>query len=89
MKKERKKYCIAKNSLQNNSLQPKGQSTAQPTIQSTVRSNDTYIYGVGMLAVLAVGVYVIFAYNTFQPKKIISEKQDQPPKRFHIFKKPM
>ena len=32
------------------------------------RSNDTYVYGVGMLAVLAIGVCVFFAYNTFQPK---------------------
>ena len=34
----------------------------------TTRSNDTYVYGVGILAVLAIGVCVFFAYNTFQPK---------------------
>ena len=27
----------------------------------TTRSNDTYVYGVGMLAVLAIGVCVFFA----------------------------
>ena len=39
------------------------QSTVQPTVQSTeqskVQSNDTYIYGVGMLAILAI-VFVQF-----------------------------
>ena len=54
------------------------QSTAQPTVQS----NDTYVYGVGMLAVLAIGVCcVFFAYNTFpKNKNTVNEKQDQPPK---------
>ena len=44
------------------------------TIQA--RPNDTYVYGVGILAILAIGVYVFFAYNTSQPKKLISEKKD-------------
>ena len=44
------------------------QSAVQPTVQSTVHSNYTYVYGIGMLAVLAIGVCVIFAYNTLQPK---------------------
>ena len=35
------------------------------TPATTARSNDTYIYGIGMLAVLAIGVCVFFAYNTF------------------------
>ena len=34
----------------------------------TTRSNDTYIYGVGILAAVAIGVGVFFAYNTYQPK---------------------
>ena len=48
----------------------------------TTRSNDAYVYGAGMLAVLAIGVRVFFAYNTFQPKnkKVVNEKQGQPPK---------
>ena len=35
----------------------------QFTEQSTVHSKDTYIYGVGILAVLAIGVCVFFAYS--------------------------
>ena len=36
-----------------------------------------------MLDVVAMDVSVFFAYNTFQPKnkKLVNEKQDQPPKR--------
>ena len=33
---------------------------------STTRSSGTYIYGIGILAVLAIGACVFFAYNTFQ-----------------------
>ena len=53
---------------------------------TTTRSNDTYVYGVGIRAVLVIGVCVFFTYNTFQPKnnKIVSEKQDQLPKRRRI-----
>ena len=52
----------------------------------TTRSNDTYVYGVGILAVLAIGVCVFFTYNTFQPKnkKQINEKNNQPLKRRHM-----
>ena len=61
------------------------QSTEQPSVQSTVQSNDTYAYGVGMLAVFAIGVCVFFAYNTFpKNKKQANEKDDQPPKRHHM-----
>ena len=58
--------------------------TTSVTNTATTRSNDTYVYGVGILAVLAIGVCVFFTYNTFQPKKLINEKQDQPPKRHHM-----
>ena len=34
---------------------------------ATTRSNDTYVYGDGVLAVLAIGVCLFFSYNTFQP----------------------
>ena len=34
---------------------------------ATTRSNDTYVYGDGILAVLAIGVCLFFSYNTFQP----------------------
>ena len=58
-----------------------------PTAGPTTRPNDTYVYGVGILAVLAIGVCVFFAYNTFQlkNKKLVNEKQDQTPKRHHMF----
>ena len=49
----KKKYCIAKNIL----------------FSPSVKLNDTYLYGVGILAVLAISVCVFFEYNTFQPKK--------------------
>ena len=46
-------------------------SLGNPTTSTplhTTRSNDTYVYGVGIVAVLANGVCVFFASNTFQPK---------------------
>ena len=63
--------------------------TTRPTNNSsnrTARSNNTYIHGVGIVAVLAIGVCVFFAYNTFQPKnkKQANEKEDQRPKRRHM-----
>ena len=42
--------------------------TNSVTNTTTTRSNDTYAYGVGIVAVLANGVGVFFAYNTFWPK---------------------
>ena len=71
-------------STQQLSVQSSVLSTEQPSVQSSVQSNDTYIYGVGMLAVLAIGVCVFFGYNNFQPKKQANEKKDQPPKRRHM-----
>ena len=58
--------------------------TNSVTNTATTRSYDTYVYGVGILGVFAIGICVFFAYNTFQPKKLINEKQDQPPKRRHM-----
>ena len=57
-------------------LRDKEQSTVQSTEQPSVQSNDTYAYGLGTLAVLAIGVCVFFTYNTFQPKnkKLVNEK---------------
>ena len=53
-------------------------SSNATTNTATTRLNDTYIYGVGIFAVLAIGVCVFFAYNTFQRKnkKIVNEEQD-------------
>ena len=64
-------------------------STGDPTPSTpfhTIRSNDTNVYGVGILAILAMGVCVFFTYNTFQRKnkKLVNEKQDQPPKQLHM-----
>ena len=62
-----------------------GNSTSSAPSHAT-RSSDTYIYGVGILAVLVIGVCVFFACNTFHTKNIkrVNQKQDQPPKRRHI-----
>ena len=50
------------------SVQPSVQSTLQSTVQSSgqlsvqplVQSNDTYVYGVGILTVLAIGICIFF-----------------------------
>ena len=57
-----------------------------PSTTTTTRTNDTYVYGVDILAVLAIGVCVFFVYNTSQSenKKLVNKKQDQPPKRRHM-----
>ena len=57
-------------------------ATTDANNNNTTRSNATYVYGVDMLAALAIGVCVFFAYNSF-PKKLVNEKQHQPPKRRH------
>ena len=60
---------------------------------STTTTNDTYVHGVGMLAVLAIGACVFFAYNNFPKNKKGAndcstaqheQKKDQPPKRHHM-----
>ena len=59
--------------------------TTSVTNTTTTRPNDTYVYGIGIIAVLAIGVCVFFAYSTFpKNKKLISEKKDQPSKRRHM-----
>ena len=64
----------------------KGGGDTTNSSNRTARSNNTYIHGVGIVAVLAIGVCVFFAYNTFQPKnkKQANEKEDQRPKRRHM-----
>ena len=42
-----------------------------PTSSHTRRSNNTYVYGVGMLAVFAIDVCVFFAF----PKKLVNEER--------------
>ena len=46
-------------------------ATNTATTPATTRSNDTYVYSVGILAVLAIGVCVFFAYS--QDKKKTSQ----------------
>ena len=62
-----------------------GNSTSS-TPSHTTRSSDTYVYGISILAVLAIGLCVFFAYSTSQAenKKLVNEKQDQPPTRRHM-----
>ena len=62
-------------STKQSSVQSTEQSSVQSTVQSTVQSS--YVYGIGILAVVTTGVCVFFAYNTSQPKKFINEKKDQ------------
>ena len=62
---------------------------ALTTTTATTRSNDTYIYGVGKLSVLAIGVCVFFSYNASQAKnkKTVNEKQDQQQNEVICFRK--
>ena len=71
---------------------PSSTGDPKPSIPiHTTRSIDTYVHGVGILAVLAIGVCVFSTYNASQGKnkKTVNEKQDQPPQRLHVFKKPI
>ena len=59
--------------------------THATTTTTTTRSNDTYVYGVGILAVLAIGVCVFFAYPKNKKQDIDHRyEQKQPPKRHHV-----
>ena len=54
------------------------------TLSHTRRPSDAYVYGIGIIAVFAIDVCIFFPYNTFQSKKLINVKTDQPPKRRHM-----
>ena len=62
-----------------------GNSTPSTPPHAT-RSNDAYVYSVGIIAVLAIGVCVFFAYNASQAKnkKPVNEKKDQQSKRHYM-----
>ena len=64
-------------------------STCDPTPSaSSHATNGTYVYGIGILAILAIGPCAFFAYYTFpKNKKRVNEKQNQPPKRRHMLQK--
>ena len=61
-------------------------ATSTNNTTTTARSNDTYVYGIGIIVVLGTGVCVFFAYNTSQAKnkKLANEREDQTPKRSHM-----
>ena len=48
------------------------------------RSSDTYVYGVGILAVLVIGACVVFAYNTSQAEKKISSMKNRINHQNHV-----
>ena len=73
------------NQLPTPSTSSTSSSTCDPTFSNTKISNGAYVYGVGMLAILAIGVCVFFAYP--KNKKQVNKKQDQPPKRRHMLQK--
>ena len=83
--KEHSTVQSTEQSTEQSSVQSTEQPSVQSTVQSTVLANDTYVYGLGMLAVLAIGGCVFFAYNTFQPKKLLLDvKKNQSPERGHM-----
>ena len=93
MKKRKEKILRSKEqSTDQSTEQSTEQSAEQSAVQFTEQSNDTYVYGIGILAILAIGVCVFFSYNTSQAnkkkaskkKKADEKKQDQPPKRRHM-----
>ena len=64
------------------------ETTSSANDATIIKSNDTYVYGVGMLAVLAIGVCVFFAYQAKNKKQASDhpaaqheKKHGQPPKR--------
>ena len=48
--------------------------TTGTTNTATTRSSDTYVYGIGILTVLAIAVCLFFTYNTSQAAKNKSMK---------------
>ena len=76
MKKRKEEILRNKEQSLQSSVQQPVQSTVQQPVQSTVQSNGTYVYGVGILIILAISVCAFFAYNTFpKNKKQANEKE--------------
>ena len=67
------------------SVQSTVQSIEQPIVQPLVQSNGAYIYGVGIPAVLAIGICVLFTYNK-KAGQVIHEEPIKP-KRRHMLQK--
>ena len=69
-----------KEEILRNKEQSTEQSTEQSSVQSTeqpsVQSNNTYVYGVDIIAVLVIGACVFFAYNTLlRNRTTVNEKR--------------
>ena len=83
--KGREKYMNKlKESILNNVKKSSGDTT---NASNETTSPATCVYGVGILAALAIGACAFFGDNTFQPKKLINEKKKI--NRLHVFKKPI
>ena len=88
IKKKRRNTAYKEQSTVQSTEQSSVQSSVQPSGQSTVHSNDIYVYAVGMLPVLSICVCVFFAYNTFQSKKLLpNEKRSTIKTTPYAFKK--
>ena len=77
--KDAKKGGGDTNDSSNETTRPTNNSSNETTSVTNnitaIGSNDTYVYGVGILAVFAIGVCVFFGYNTFSKnKKNVNEK---------------
>ena len=88
MKKRKEEILLSKEQSNEQSTvqsteQSTVQSTVQPTEQPSVQSNDTYVYSVGILAVLAIGVCIYFTYNK-KAGQVIHEETIKPERR-HMF----
>ena len=86
---KRRKEEILHNKKQSKE-QPDSTTAFLATEQPSVQSDDTYVYGIDILAVFAIGVCVFCTYNASQTKnrKTVNEKkQDQKPKRRIYFRK--
>ena len=55
-------------------------SASSTTSTATKRSSDTYVYGIGILAVLAIGVCIFFTNNK-KTGKVIHEEPFKPKRR--------
>ena len=78
-KKEKKRYSKERRTEQS-TVQSAEHPSVQPSVQSTVQCNDTYMYGIGIVALLVINVCVIFTYN----KKQVSDEQPIKPNRCNM-----
>ena len=76
---KKRKQEILRNKKQSTE-QSTEQSTVQSTEQSSVQSNDTYVYGVGILAVLIIDVCIFFTHNK-RAGQVIHEQPIKPKRR--------